>query len=74
MSHTSFDALYDEVTDILPSLTANQAKELNRLVDNNDLQEARWYLSFLAKQYIPEAVYKQAAVEDAERLLDNDTF
>lgn len=49
MSNNINSALYDEVADLLPSLTTDQAERLDQLIKENDLEGARFYLNFLAK-------------------------
>jgi hypothetical protein len=49
MSSAGYDALVDEVIDILPSLTRQQAEQLEMYVSDKDYDTAREYLNFLAK-------------------------
>ena len=67
---TIIETLYSEISDLLPALTTDQAEKLDELIKENDLEGARFYLSFLAKLHIPEEVYAEAEYERAERVVD----
>lgn len=51
MSNDTNTLLYNEVSDLLPSLTPAQCDEIDGYIREGDLESAQFLLRFLANQY-----------------------
>lgn len=63
------ERLYDEVADLLPALTPAQAERMDKLIQAGELEEARFYLNWLAKMFVPDSVRQEAEVDHAKRVI-----
>lgn len=51
MSDANYDRLLDEVADIIGAITPAEVEEVHNFLDENDLEAARFYLSYLVKKH-----------------------